>query len=579
MNNPGISRRTAVGIALAGTAGAVVTGGAKAATATSPSFDQEFDVVICGGGGGGLAAALFTRWEGHTVTVLEKGASVGGTSAKAAFWYWVPNNPGMQALGLRDEKPDFLRLIGRLTDPDGYDPEAPRFGLSQWQYDMAEAFYDSASEAVQLLDAKGALPTLHVPDVPDYWAELPENKAPRGRVMVPRGIDDARSDGGRVAIRNMVAAARRDGIAIKTSHRVDKVIQDSTGRAIGVEVSTDDGVLRIRARKAVLFASGGFTHDENMRKNFLALPVLGGCAALTNEGDIIRATDKVGVQLANMKNAWLAPIPLEKAAAKDGAMVSTFAMTGDSMIIVNKHGIRVADEKQPYNELARAFGIWDGAKSEHPNLVLISIWDQRAQNKCASPFFGSLIVPPGADDRHVIRGATLEELAVNCAKRLDALHAIVSTRLASDFLENLKATIDRFNSMAVNGKDSDFARGERAFSLYLSGPAKEQGQKNPTMWPISASGPYYATLIVAGTLDTKGGPKTDTETRMLDAQDNPIPGLYGVGNCVAAASGAAYWAGGGTIGPILAFALRASKAITKDSAGIAGLSSRKEMIG
>jgi hypothetical protein len=34
--------------------------------------------------------------------------------------------------------------------------------------------------------------------------------------------------------------------------------------------------------------------------------------------------------------------------------------------------------------------------------------------------------------------------------------------------------------------------------------------------------------------------------------------LYGVGNCVASASGGAYWAGGATLGPIIAFAYRAA---------------------
>jgi predicted oxidoreductase len=61
-------------------------------------------------------------------------------------------------------------------------------------------------------------------------------------------------------------------------------------------------------------------------------------------------------------------------------------------------------------------------------------------------------------------------------------------------------------------------------------------------------------------LDTKGGPKTDAEGRVLDDLDQPIPGLYGVGNCIASASGNAYWAGGATLGPIIAFAYRAAGA-------------------
>jgi len=47
---------------------------------------------------------------------------------------------------------------------------------------------------------------------------------------------------------------------------------------------------------------------------------------------------------------------------------------------------------------------------------------------------------------------------------------------------------------------------------------------------------------------------------VLDDRDRPIPGLYGVGNCVASASAGSYWAGGATLGPIIAFAYRAATA-------------------
>lgn len=298
-----------------------------------------------------------------------------------------------------------------------------------------------------------------------------------------------------------------------------------------------------------------------MRSNFLSAPVFGGCAALSNEGDAIRATSRLGVQLRNMKNAWLAPLPLERALAKDGSLSCVFAMTGDSMVIVNKYGQRVANEKQPYNELARSFSTWDGERAEYKNLVQVAIWDQRAQDKCAMPFFGSLIVPDGAKAHHVITGADLPELAGCIGERLHAVHSQTGVVLADDFVAQLRATIERFNGFATSGKDLDFARGERAIEKFVAGAPKEPGQTNATMWPISSTGPYYAALIGAGTLDTKGGPKTDVDGRVLDEQDHPIPGLYGVGNCVAAASGGAYWGGGSTIGPILTFAYRAAQAI------------------
>jgi len=166
----------------------------------------------------------------------------------------------------------------------------------------------------------------------------------------------------------------------------------------------------------------------------------------------------------------------------------------------------------------------------------------------------------------VIKGATLEELAANIDARLQKYAGqIGGMRITDDFTTNLKATIARFNEMAKVGKDLDFHRGERGVDFLFNGNVKEEpGRKNVTMWPISDAGPYYAALVTGGTLDTKGGPKTNPEGQVLDIADKPIPGLYGVGNCVASASGRAYWAGGGTLGPIIGFAYRAANAANKE---------------
>jgi predicted oxidoreductase len=86
------------------------------------------------------------------------------------------------------------------------------------------------------------------------------------------------------------------------------------------------------------------------------------------------------------------------------------------------------------------------------------------------------------------------------------------------------------------------------------------------MYPIADKGPYYAALMTGGALDTKGGPKTKVTGQVLDDADKPIPGLYGVGNCVASASARAYWAGGGTIGPILAAAYLSANEAHKEQA-------------
>jgi succinate dehydrogenase/fumarate reductase flavoprotein subunit len=525
-------------------------------------FDAVSDIVVVGGGAGGLPAALFSRWQGNDVLLLEKAPQLGGTANKAAFWYWVPNNRPMRDAGIVDEEEAFLRYVARLSRPQSYDPQSPTLGKAQWEFDAYRAFYGTASDATELLAEKGALPYRSCPEVPDYWSQIPEDEAAKGRVLVPAGARESMSDGGKVAVETLSRAAYRDGVDIRLSHRVQRLIMDGS-RVAGVEASTANGeTVRVGARKAVVFASGGFTHDPELRYNFLGVPAYGGCAANTNEGDIIRITSHTGIQLRNMNHAWMCPIPLEKALRKDPAMVGMFSVAGDSTIFVNKAGRRNVNEKLPYNELAQHFFKWDPEKAEYPNLVMIQVWDQRSQEHSASDEYGRLIVPEGEPDYHVIRGQTLEELTANIAARLESVKAHTGGyALEPDFLENLRSSIDRFNNFAAQGVDEDFNRGGHPIQFVFNGLVKEEpGGSNATMAPISEEGPYYASLVTGGTLDTKGGPRTNVKGQIVDLEDEPVPGLYGVGNCTASASAQAYWAGGATIGPIISQAYRAANA-------------------
>jgi succinate dehydrogenase/fumarate reductase flavoprotein subunit len=89
------------------------------------------------------------------------------------------------------------------------------------------------------------------------------------------------------------------------------------------------------------------------------------------------------------------------------------------------------------------------------------------------------------------------------------------------------------------------------------------------MFPLAGEGPYYGTILAPGSIETKGGPKVDTSMRILDGRDEPVPGLYGVGNCVASASGQAYWSGGSTWGPYVAFGRVAARSIAAHPAAVA----------
>lgn len=522
--------------------------------------DVTADIVVVGGGGGGLPASLFSRWLGNDVVLLEKAPELGGTARKAAFWYWVPNNAALLASGAQEREQDFLRYVARLSRPTLYDPDSPTFGIPEDEFALYRAIFESTAPAVELLNRRGALPYRHVAEAVDYWSELPEDTMPQGRVLIHTDAKETMADGGLRSIETMAAVAQRDGVDIRTSHRVQRLILDGDTVA-GVEATTADGAtVRVGTRKAVIFATGGFTHDAELRRNFLSAPLFGGCAATTNEGDFIRIAPTAGAQLRNMNYAWMCPVSLDKVARRDPGLIGSFCVAGDSTLFVNKYGHRVVNEKLQYNELAQAFFHWDAERAEYSNLVLAQIWDQRSQDHSADTEYGRLIPPPGADDSHVIIGDTLPELAQGIRDRLTKYRSITGgLNLAPDFDATLAASVKRFNTFAANGVDEDFHRGEKPVQLMFNGAVKDEpGRRNPTMWPLADTGPYYAALLVGGTLDTKGGPKTNPDAQILDDADEPIPGLYGIGNCVASASAQAYWAGGATLGPIIAFAYRAA---------------------
>ena len=153
----------------------------------------------------------------------------------------------------------------------------------------------------------------------------------------------------------------------------------------------------------------------------------------------------------------------------------------------------------------------------------------------------------------VLRGETLDELVALVRERVAALAPHTGgLELADGFEAELRATITRFGHHALAGHDPDFGRGRSPIELTWAGEPRE-GLPNPTMAPLAETGPYYCVILGPGALDTKGGPVTDEFGRVLSVGGEPIPGLYGAGNCIASPAGRAYWGPGGTIGPAIVF--------------------------
>ncbi|RON56195.1 FAD-dependent oxidoreductase [Pseudomonas frederiksbergensis] len=526
-------------------------------------FDDEADIVVVGSGAGAFSAAITASRHGASVIQLEKAAHIGGTTKKAAAAYWVPNNHFMRGDGRKDPKTDALKYMARLTRPASYDPGKPHLGLTEWEYRMTEAFYDNAGLAIEHLTEWGALEPVRWDIQPDYYAQMPENKAPYGRIIYPHlfggGVDEVGD--GTDMIKVFAKAAEGQGIDLRTGHRVSQAVVNDQQQVVGVIAHTDAGSVAIRARKAVIFASGGFTHNVELRTQSLPGPVFGGCAAKSNTGDFIPIAQALGAELVNMNGSWLAPMVLDRAIANRPDATCSFSIPGDSMIFVNRFGRRVVNEKAPYQDIVPTFWAWESQKAEYPNLILVMLWDEATRQFHAGDKYGNPIGrakssggtgPDGGDTSHILEAATLAELEGKLRERLDSFATHTGGfNLDGGFLDNLHRTIERFNGFAEKGRDEDFHRGETPIELYFNMGARPGNDKNETLWPISSEGPYYATLLAPATLDTKGGPRTDVSAQVLNRSGAPIDGLYAVGNCAGAMSGGSYWAGGATLGPII----------------------------
>ena len=87
--------------------------------------------------------------------------------------------------------------------------------------------------------------------------------------------------------------------------------------------------------------------------------------------------------------------------------------------------------------------------------------------------------------------------------------------------KRLQASADRMNELTAMGKDEDF-------------------YKDAQWLREVKTGPFYAIKSVASTLGTLGGIKANERFEVVTQYEDPIPGLYAVGNDVGGMYGDSY---------------------------------------
>lgn len=525
------------------------------------AFDRVADIIVIGTGAAGSVAAIEAFDRGNHVLMIEKAPVYGGTTRISAGGIWIPNSRFLQVQGVEDPKGDCLKFMARSSFPEKFDPAQPLYGLSQLDYALLVAFYDNGSKMIDAMIDRAGLSMAggEVKTGRSNYYHYPEDKVPRGR-----GVKVVNPDGsigrGDVLIGQLEGAVKRRGIPVLLNTRAQRIILNEAKEVLGIEAaSTPSGeVLSFGARKGVVFATGGFAHNPDLRQKFLRQPIFGSCAAREIEGDFISMARGAGADMEGPSNGWWAEVVLEEVLA--GPITGdVWVPPGDSMVVVNRYGMRVVSEKLPYHVRTPIHFHWDPVKGEYPNLLLFMVYDQRTAEKFNQ---STTISYPmlSQETGYVMTGNTLDELAETLEKRLAEIARMdpaPTVQLAPDFRNNLRETIRKFNGYAQDGRDPDFHRGEIPVEkdIYLTQGGIDAGNdlSNVTLYPIADHGPYYAIILAAGLLDTHGGPRINARTQLLDSCGDPIPGLYGAGNCITGPAGKAYWGPGATIGLAMTF--------------------------
>jgi hypothetical protein len=241
---------------------------------------------------------------------------------------------------------------------------------------------------------------------------------------------------------------------------------------------------------------------------------------------------RVGADLTDMREAWWVPT-IEVDVDGWGRVpwqVNT-ERTRPHTIMVNDDGVRFTDEAANYNALGNAFHVVDVPRFTYVNHPAWLVFDHHFLSRYGLAGHR----PPAPTPDWIIEAPTIAELAERIGAPARAL----------------QATVERWNSNVAAGSDPDFRRGDSHHDRAWGDPAFG-GTRQGTLGPID-SAPYYAVRVWCGTLGTKGGPRTDTQGRVLDVDDNVIEGLYSAGNAMGSVMGMTYGGHGGTLGPGLVF--------------------------
>ncbi|WP_203803947.1 FAD-binding protein [Mycobacterium heckeshornense] len=547
-------------------------------------WDRSVDLLIAGSGGGGMVAALAALDSGLQPLVVEKQALVGGSTGLSGGIVWLPNNPLMRAGGIADSHEDGLAYLADVVGEIGVASSPAR----------REMFLTAGYEMMNFLLRKG-IRLERCAGWSDYYPNhkggneagravegIPFNAARLGewsdKVQPPLARNYGfvvktnelrsvqyfnRAPGAfavalRVFLRTVAARIRRRDILTNGASliaQILKVLIDLSdgeppvwtnaamedlivegGRVVGARVMRDGSALNIAARKGVLLAAGGFSHNADMRRRYGGDQPNDGKWSIANAGDtgeVLQAAMRLGARTDLLDEAWWLPSVF----IVDGGAVAGSLGVGrqrPGAIFVDSTGRRFCNESNSYVEVGKAMY----ANKAVPCWMVFDHGYVRRYVAGANPLKRRLpaeLIERGA----VQRGDTIDDLARQMEVPADGL----------------AHTIERFNRFAAKGLDPDFGRGQSAYNDCLGDPGY---RPNASIGPLDRA-PYYAVKVYPADVGTCGGVVTNEHAQVLDEQDRVIAGLYATGNTTATVMGRTYPGAGASIANSMVFGYVAAR--------------------
>lgn len=515
----------------------------------TPAEEMTADIVVVGGGGTGLAAAIAAEQQGSSVIIIEKNGSVGGNTLVCGAIYNAPNEELQSAVEMTDEVKNIIETALAEEPVDDAHAELQAEVQAQWDQYQEEGrtdLFDTKEwyalqtwingDKVGNLDLVKVL-TYNSKDGLDWIQELGMNfsdEISQGAGSLWQRTHTSTMDMGTGFISTYVENIQgSDNVDVLVETKATELIQDDSGRVVGVKcVDQFDNEFTVSANQGVIITTGGFGANSEMVQNFNTagkwedLSEVPTTNRSSTSGDGITMVQELEpkASLTDMEQLQL----LYLGNLKDGQLTKypPRNVNGtDQVIFINKDGERFVRE--------------DGRRDE----ICLAVLQQPDQ------FFyylesgdGEGYIDINDPDWRSADGFTFDYLLDNgyilTADSLDEIAEKIGADPAT-----LQATVDEFNA-AVGGAEDEYGR--KLFSTTLE------------------NGPWVATSRQACIHHTMGGITIDTETRVLDENGEPIPGLYAGGEVVGGIHGANRLGGNAVVDTVVFGKLAGETAATEN---------------